>query len=154
MLSQPPQNRWAMPSWRFAQLSASIGMMFSVSACQPTVDLSGTYVPIDYPWSGWPKIEIATSFPSILFTGTFTVYPFFEYIEIPIIGTVTARTRSPSHRTMTTRRSSDSVCAKGSTMAPRSLSAPGKQPTTVSATDSPAAHTWGNLSILPGRFSG
>jgi len=80
-----------MPSWRFAQLSASIGMMFSVSACQPTVDLSGTYVPIDYPWSGWPKIEIATSFPSILFTGTFTVYPFFEYIEIPIIGTVNSQ---------------------------------------------------------------
>jgi hypothetical protein len=63
-------------------------LLFLAPACQPTVDLSGTYMANDYPWSGWPKIDITTDFPVPFFTGTFTVYNFFEYTEVPIAGPI------------------------------------------------------------------
>jgi hypothetical protein len=80
-----------MHSWRFAELSAIIAIVFCVSACQPTIDLSGIYAPNDYPWSGWPKIEINTFFPGPLFIGTFTIYILFEYTEILIGGTINSQ---------------------------------------------------------------
>lgn len=71
----------------FAGLAAIATGLFCLAACQPGIDLSGTYTHHDYPWSGWPKIDIRTSFPAPVFTGTFTVY-FLDYVEIPILGTI------------------------------------------------------------------
>ncbi len=78
-----------MSLWRSAKLTAAAATLFAlVCACQPTVDLNGTYVPFDYPWSGPPKIEISTVFPAPFFSGTFTVYSVLEYTEIPIFGII------------------------------------------------------------------
>ena len=77
-----------MSSSRAAKLSAMAILFSLATACQPTVDLSGTYTANDYPWSGWPKIEITTDFPAPFFTGTFTVYNFFVYTEVPIFGPI------------------------------------------------------------------
>ncbi len=57
-------------------------------ACQPTIDLSGTYTPFDYPWSGLAKITVSTPFPAPWFMGTFTVFDYVEYTEFPISGPV------------------------------------------------------------------
>jgi hypothetical protein len=71
-----------------AKLPVIIVLFSLVSACQPTIDLSGTYTAHDYPWSGLPKIDVHTTFPVPWFTGMFTTYDFFEYTEIPIRGPI------------------------------------------------------------------
>lgn len=60
-----------------------------VGAGCPTIDMNGAYEYIDFPFSGWPRIEIATVFPSPVFTGTFEA-GFFGWYEIPIYGTISA----------------------------------------------------------------
>jgi hypothetical protein len=77
-----------MGSSNFAKVSVITVLFCCVFACQPSIDLSGTYAPHDYPWSGLAEIEVTTPFPSFVFTGTFSVYNFVEYIDIPIIGTI------------------------------------------------------------------
>jgi hypothetical protein len=80
-----------MTSRRFAKFSAVLVGVCCLSACeQPSIDLSGTYMPFDWPWSGLAKIDITTSFPAPLFTGTFTVY-LLEYTEVPIVGPVSSQ---------------------------------------------------------------
>jgi len=74
----------------FAKVAAILAFACCTPACQPTIDLAGTYSPTDFPWSGWPQIAIDTAFPSSQFTGTFTVY-LFGYIEIPVAGTITGQ---------------------------------------------------------------
>jgi hypothetical protein len=77
-----------MSSWRSATLPAIILLFGLASACQPTIDFSGTYTPFDWPWSGLAKIEILTTFPAPWFTGTFTVYNFLQYTEVTICGPI------------------------------------------------------------------
>jgi hypothetical protein len=78
----------AMSSLRPARLLVTTLLFGLVCGCMPTVDLSGTYTPIDYPWSGLAKIDIATVFPAPWFSGTFTVYNLLEYTEVPILGII------------------------------------------------------------------
>jgi len=77
-----------MLSPRFANVSVIAVLSCCAFACQPTIDLSGRYDPIDYPWSGLGSIEMTTDIPSPLFTGTFTIYLFTEYIDIPVTGII------------------------------------------------------------------
>ncbi len=76
------------PRLKLVALSAVLLLFGGAGGCQPTIDLSGTYAPLDYPWSGYPEIQVDTSFPAPSFTGTFTLYVLVEYVEIPIFGVI------------------------------------------------------------------
>jgi hypothetical protein len=82
-----------MPSLRFANVSVIAVLCCGAFACQPTIDLGGRYEPIDYPWSGPGSIDGTTDFPSPLFTGTFSVYLAFEYIDIPVLGIIDSQNK-------------------------------------------------------------
>jgi hypothetical protein len=69
-------------------VSVALLILCCSTACQPTIDLSGIYIPFDYPWSGPPRIDIETSFPSPLFSGMYTNRVVVEYVEIPIYGII------------------------------------------------------------------
>lgn len=78
-----------MPHRAICKLPVMVLLVSLVCACEPTIDLSGTYMPFDYPWSGLARIEVSTPFPAPWFTGTFTVYTLMShYIEMPIAGPV------------------------------------------------------------------
>ena len=55
----------------------------------PTIDMNGVYEYIDFPFSGAPRIDINTDFPSPTFTGTFIVGLFGCYV-VPISGIITS----------------------------------------------------------------
>lgn len=82
-----------MTSRRFGIPSAIVAVLLCLSACeQPSIDLSGTYMPFDWPWSGLAKIDVDTYFPAPFFFGTFTVYFFGDgYTEVHIFGPINSQ---------------------------------------------------------------
>lgn len=86
-----PGKRWIMKLLRYARLPACMAFLLWASACQPTLDLDGSYWPIDFPWSGHPQVDVSTSFPSPVFAGMFRVGFIPPPIEIPIFGIINSQ---------------------------------------------------------------